>query len=174
MRMYLAPVTGTGLPVIADLDPADYYWLDGIVDGTQVTTSLTVDPIRPDCDAAPPFTCTLIIRPRPSAIDRFLVYDSGDMANGVPAGTENVVGGNAQAIAHPEAVVRMNTPLIVARKNTLEDFLGQPRDTFQTDGTNWTPRRLMRWMVGPGWRQRVGGVALESGLGPPSGGRGGA
>lgn len=169
MRLYLAPIIGTGYSHEVELDPADYYneWNDETQDNTGplITTRWQQNAIRPDADMVHPSDGANAVGtiPLPPGINRKVVFDSGDMAvDGTPVGCENVCGGNDAAAHHPEALVVMNSPLSNVRKNQLEDFVDVPRHSFRTAETNWTPRRLMRWAVGPGWKSTVGGVALGS------------
>ena len=147
MRMFLAPLKGTGFTQVVDLDPADYYWLDGIVDGTLVTTALVDDPIRPDVELVGPASATLFDR-KGGTFDRFLVLDSRDAPP--PA--------NCEDLGDPVTQEGWDTPLSQPATNKVEDSLGQPRSTFQ----GWTIRQILVWAVeGDSWSQTVGGFTVD-------------
>jgi len=84
-RIYIDSTIGTGQNVTVDLDPADYHWLDGIVDGTLLTTKTYLDPWRPANDPVGPNVNIPIMDSRVDGASYFLVMDAGvDVA---PAGT---------------------------------------------------------------------------------------
>jgi len=84
-RIYIDSAIGSDDPEIIDLDPADYHWLDGIVDGTMVTQKIRWDPWRPLNATVGPNTNIPIMDSRLTGDRYFIVMDHG--TNVAPLGT---------------------------------------------------------------------------------------
>ena len=126
-RVYFDQEIGSGDYVTVDLDPADYYWLDGIVDGTLITTRLVDDRFRP---ANQPQGSWQFVRrfvrnspPQP----RWLVMDSG--ATAAPSG--------AYDLGDPTVDADMQRVMSNPEANTVADFLGVDRSEVRGQTIEW-------------------------------------
>ena len=139
-RVYFDQEIGSGDYVTVDLDPADYYWEDGIVDGTLITTELVDDRFRP---ANPPQGGWQFIRrfvrnspPQP----RWLVMDSG--ATAAPSGAYDLgdptVDADMQRVmSNPEANAVGNFLDVDASGQTIEWAILNAATDWASDPAGW-------------------------------------